>query len=371
MRFALDISQIIYGTGVSTYTKELISGLSTIDSVNEYVLFAGAWKQTDTIVRLVSELNLGPNFRLKTFSLPPRAQTFLWNYLHIGALEYYIGQFDLYHSLDWSLAPTSTASLITVHDLFFLKRPDLQQHPYRTSLHRRLLLAKRARLPAIAVSQATKQDLIDVIQYPAELITVIYEAARPTSHIAFTSKQQQALKKQLGINGDYLLMVGTQEPRKNYDRTIAAFTSLNLPNLSLVIVGKTGWGNQSTSNANVIFTGYLSDTDVYMLWSGAHGFLYPSLYEGFGIPILQSFAVNVPVLTSDISSMPEVGGHAAIYVDPFSDQSLRQGIKQLATLSATDRKHYTHLGQQQLAKFSWNSTAQQTLNLYQKILNDL
>lgn len=369
MTFALDISPIVYGTGVSMYCKELVTALNQIDQTNHYKLFAGVWSQKQHIYKLINDLKLGPNFSFETVPLPPRAQAKLWNDWHVGKLEYFIGsKFNLYHSLDWSLAPTSKPTLLTVHDLFFLKRPDLQQHPYHDTLLNRLLHAKQKNLPVIAVSQATKNDLIELLGYPSDVITVIYEAIgsswQPTKNIT----QLRELRSDHKIKSKYLIMIGTREPRKNLDRTIQAFTSLNLADVTLVIVGKAGWGSDTKPADNVVFTGYLPDDQLNILISSAYAMLYPSLHEGFGLPILQAFLAQIPILTSNTSSMPEVGGDAALYADPFDIDSLQDGISRLLTLTDKQLKERLKLGTLQLSKFSWEKTARQTLHLYSSLI---
>ena len=324
---------------------------------------------------------------------PPRLQTIIWNELHVLNLEKLLGPVDVYHSPDWSLAPTKAKTVITVHDLFFLKRPDLQQHPYQATLERRLQLAKDRQAQVIAVSQATKNDLIELLDYPEELIKITYEAVDDKFKMQNANLKIKQIKKKYGIEGNYLLMVATQEPRKNLERTIEAFNSLvsgikrnarqnsvNMQNTNLVIVGKVGWGNVGASRWDALpqprtrashrlaptirFIGYVPQEELPTLYSGSEGFLYPSLYEGFGIPILEAFACGVPVLTSNVSSMPEVAGKAAIYVDPYKTDSIREGLEKMLNLSTTDKNELIQNGYKQMKKFSWGKVAKETLKMY-------
>ena len=361
MHIVIDISSLPYGTGVSKYCAELVKALGQIDHTNQYTLFAGTLRQKHIFESFVVENHLPKNFQFKWIPISPRLQTILWNDRQLVKLNWLIGDFDLYHSLDWSLAPTNKPTIITVHDLFFLKHPELQQHPYRKTLENRLHRAQQSQLPVIAVSQTTKQDLVELIDYPADKITVIYEAL-PISSIHPSDWQTVQSKYQLPEK--FLLMLGTLEPRKNVPRTIQAYLASDT-NLPLVIVGKLGWEKLNLQpNENIHFTGFVSDADLQAIWQHTHALLYPSLYEGFGFPILEAYQHQIPVLTSANSSMQEITHSKSILVDPLDPTSITKGINQLSHLSPTQRQQIIKAGTSQLKQFSWQTTAKQTLNLY-------
>lgn len=377
MRIAIDVSSVVYGTGVSMYTRNLVKALAKVGGENEYMLFAGTWRQKDEIFKYIEELKevkgvkFGENFQLKIFPIPPRAQAKLWNDWHVLGLENLIGPHDVYHSVDWSLAPTQAKTVITVHDLFFLKRPDLQRHPYRETLEIRIKRARDKRIKAIAVSNATKKDLVELLDYPEELVTVVYEASDPSFKFQVSSLELNKILKKYDISQPYLLMVGTREPRKNLERTIEAFLTLRRPEtfakLKLVIAGKVGWGEGLHPSENVQLLGYVPQEDLPALYANTEGFLYPSLYEGFGIPILEAFACGAPVLTSNVSSMPEVAGSAAIYVDPHDVNSIREGMEKMLNLSTTDKNRLVQNGYKQMRKFSWEKAAKEMLKVYETL----
>ncbi len=375
MRIAIDISSVVYGTGVSVYTKNLVRALAKIDRQNEYVLFAGTLRQRKAVEEFFQQSNLGENFQLKIFPLSPKMQMVLWNDWHILSLEKLLGPIDVYHSPDWSLAPTKAKTVLTIHDLFFLKRPDLQQYPYKETMIKRLKRAKEKKLQVVAVSKSTKDDLIELLHYPEELSTVIYEAVDDKFKVQGSKFKVKEVKQKYGIEGNYLLMVGTREPRKNLASVLKVFSDLQnsklprrgpLGKTNLVIAGKVGWGESLVKTDNVQLIGYVPDEDLPRLYCGSSGFLYPSLYEGFGISILEAFACGIPVLTSRISSMPEVAGKAAIYVDPYSTDSIREGIQKMLNLKPADRNRLIKRGFEQLKKFSWEKTARETLNIYEQ-----
>ncbi len=305
------------------------------------------------------------NFRLKVFPLPPRLQLKLWNDWQLGKLEWMTGEFDVYHSLDWSLAPTRKPTIATVHDLFFLKSPEIQRHPYHDSLRNRISLAKERSVQAISVSQTTADDLKELVDYPTNLIEVIYEACPGGWGKVSDERKLIELKRRLEIENEYILSVSTQEPRKNLPRLLEAYKKTNR-SVQLVIVGKQGWEENLEKGKGIVRTGYLGDDELKLLWSGAKGFVYPSLYEGFGLPILQSFACQVPVLTSNTSSMIEVAGDAAIYVEPAEVDSIVCGLETSIGLDVKNRTLLVNKGKKQLEKFSWGKAARETIKLYEQ-----
>ncbi len=367
MRIAIDISSAVYGTGVSVYAKELVRAMASLDTDNEFVLFAGTWRQKSWYQNWFGGMNLPSNFVLKIIPLPPRLQLRLWNDLKLTRLEWFIGEFDVYHSLDWSLAPTNKPTVITVHDLFFLKSKEIQLHPYWKSLEARLINAKKRNFRVIAVSNATKNDLVNICNYDESLIHVVYEACPYNWKKVEDKNRLIKTRSKWAIPDKYILAVGTREPRKNLVRLIESYKQLNYK-IPLVIVGKSGWGDEHNVNGkNVILTGYVSDKDLMSLWSGAKGFVYPSLYEGFGLPILQSFVLEVPVLTSNNSSMKEIANDAAILVDPYSVDSIKKGLGELINMSEKERTDMVTKGLARAREFNWINTAKETMKIYEQI----
>jgi glycosyltransferase involved in cell wall biosynthesis len=168
------------------------------------------------------------------------------------------------------------------------------------------------------------------------------------------------VKKKYHLPAKYVLSLGTQEPRKNLKRLIEACADLPYP---LVLTGKHGWGDKVEKPEHVMSLGYVDEVDLPGLYSGASVFCFPSLYEGFGFPVLEAMACGTPVVTSNISSLPEVGGEAAILIDPERVESIRQGILQ------ADKERVTRIkaGLLQAQKFSWEKTAQQVLEVYEQV----
>jgi len=231
----------------------------------------------------------------------------------------------------------------------------------------------------IAISGHTKMDLVKHLRIREEKIRVV----SPSGHEGFSSAipvtRITETKKSLGIKDRYFLFVGTMEPRKNLGRMLDAFKLFqkSRTDFQLVLVGSKNFaygqyvGSLARGNSlgadSVIAPGFLEHEELNTLYAGAQGLLFPSLYEGFGIPILEAMASGCPVLTSNITSTPEVAGDAAILVDPYSVDAIAQGM---LTLADNDflRNDLRKRGFEQIKRFSWKKTAREVINVYKEIL---
>lgn len=363
MKIAIDVSAVVYGTGVSTYTQELVRALISLDKKNEYILFGGSLRRKDEINKFISTLK-GDSLQGKTFSIPPSFADLLWNRMHLLPIEKLIGKVDVFHSSDWTQPPSKAYKVTTVHDLAHVKFPELI-HPKISSVHtRRLKWVKKEVDRIIVPSLATKNDLLD-LGFEESRIVVIHEGV--DGAIKKVSKNDiEKVRRKFSIQGDYLLSVGAN-PRKNTARIITALKKLKQDDryraLSLVVVGQPS--NIDTSDVgDVNFVGHISDKEFPVFYAGAKVLVYPSLYEGFGIPILDAFKMGLPVVTSNIGSMAEVAGDAAVLVDPGSEESISKGI-----VKAIDqRESLISKGYVRVKQFSWEKAASETLNVYNGII---
>jgi len=228
----------------------------------------------------------------------------------------------------------------------------------------------------IAISNSTKQDLIRYFQVPEEKITVTHLAADECFQ-PLPFDKVQVFREKYGLDFPFILYVGTLEPRKNLPTLIKAFYYLKKKNIhhKLVIAGGKGWKYdpifQTISDLNLIkdihFTGYVPKEDLPLLYNAADAFVYPSLYEGFGLPPLEAMACGCPVITSNTSSLPEVVGDAGIMINPCDYDKLAEAIDNI--ISDTDLKiQFSKMGQVRAAQFSWNKCAEETLKIYNDLI---
>ena len=253
--------------------------------------------------------------------------------------------------------------IITVHDLTPLIFPEY--HNWKRRIFFRFFLKRILNMAdAIIVdSLSTKKDVTAFFSFPDKKINVV--------HLASSMKPVAGpLPSRYGVEGDYLLYVGTVEPRKNLLRLIEAFDRLE-QKLKLVIVGVSGWDNKAVyraANPDIIFTGYVPEEDLPKFYCNARLLIYPSLYEGFGLPILEAMKCGCPVVTSNISSMPEAAGDAALLVDPYNVEEIKNAVQKVLCDSELRGKMIDR-GFRQANRFSWEKTAAETIKVYERVLN--
>lgn len=227
----------------------------------------------------------------------------------------------------------------------------------------------------IAISENTKKDLIKYLKISEEKISVIYLAANPIyQSVKDINKAAQILKK-YNIHSPFILSVGTVEPRKNYDRLIQAFASAKRKDELLVIVGRFGWRWQASIDLvkrlrleeKVLFLNYLPEKDLLYLYNTCLFFIFPSLYEGFGLPVLEAMNCGAPVVVSNTSSLPEVVEEAGLYIDPYDVGDIKEKIEMLLN-SESLQAELKEKSLRQAKKFSWRKTAQETAGVFKEVL---
>ncbi len=347
MRYAIDLSQIIYGTGVSHYRENLVRNLLKIDTENEYVLFAGSLRRKQDI------LNFFP--QTKVFPIPPRLADIVWNKLHVLPIEKLIGQVDVVHTSDWAEPPSKMNKVTTIHDLVALKFSKITPQIVVETHKARLKWVNKESKRIIVPSIATKNDLIE-LGFDESKIRVIYEAP----NLQKSSAQcVQDVQKKFGIREEYIIAIGAN-PRKNLKSVIDAYhLSKYGKNIKLIIAGEK-INTKLEDERGVRFLGHLPDDELSALLTGSSALVFPSLYEGLGIPVLDAFNCEVPVVTSNLSSMPEVAGGAAVLVDPYDVNSIAGGIEE----ALSKPKTLITKGLKRVADFSWTKTAEETLKVY-------
>jgi len=367
LKIAIDVSQMCYeGTGVARYTRELTQALLLSGSKHDFTLYAGALRQRSFFTDL-SVTSPWDQANWKVLPFPPKLAGLILNSLPIP-FELLTGPVNLIHTSDWSEPYSRLPMVTTVHDLVFRKYPKTLDPLIVSTQQKRLARICQDQTHIITDSLSTKNDLMQIYNLPSSRIKVVYPGI--SSQYLPQSKQEiDRVKTKYKLPDQFILSLGTQEPRKNLARLVEATTGMDIP---LIIVGKYGWGIPNTPGVKgshtpgVSVLGFIPDADLPALYSAATVFAFPSLYEGFGFPVLEAMACGTPVVTSNVSSLPEVAGDAAILVDPLDVATIRTGIKQ----AISSRDKLVGLGLAQAKQFNWERTAQQVLEVYDKVIEN-
>ena len=283
----------------------------------------------------------------------------------------------LYHATEHLLPHLRQPTILTVHDLIFEHYPE--HHTRRNHLFLRAAVPRFARAAdaLIAVSHHTKRDLVELYGLPPEKIHVIHEGI-DASFAPAAEDEVARVRQAHGIDGPYLLMVGTLEPRKGHATALRVLARLRTASETfegkLVIVGGAGWlfepvhalVEELRLGDHVVFTGYVPQADLAPLYAGAACALVPSLYEGFGFSVLEAMACGAPVICSNVSSLPEVAGGAALLVPPEDDEALAASIEEVLGDSALV-SDLRERGLRQASRFRWATTARETVALYREV----
>lgn len=338
MKIGIDISQVAYpGTGVARYVTMLVNALLKYDVNNEYIFFYSSLRQP-------FPHHLFPNMKaeqLRKYIMPPTFLDTMWNSVHRMSIERLIGKMDIFFTSDWVEPPAkNTKKVTTLHDLTIFRFPETYRQgvvldPSRLTLSpdiiatqkRRLHWVKKESQLIICDSETTKRDAMQILQFEESRLKVIYPGVElQRSHASSLSTLQTKYK----ITKNYVLSVGKIEPRKNIKRLIEAYKKANIDS-ELLIVGAQGWNTDQNKNLfDVKFLGYIPEEDLYGLYKHCEFFIYPSLYEGFGYPVVEAMHFGAPIATSSSSSLAEIAkGHGLLF-DPESVDDIAATIRKLA-----------------------------------------
>ncbi len=359
MRIGIDCRTVTSPkTGDRTYALNLIRALTKVDQESDYLLYTTEPTDLTRLPRATPiVLPSSPRWAWTPFAFPRDLKRRKAVVAHV----------------QYIIPPSAPCPVITtIHDISFKVAPALFPLKHRLLLNALIPFSARRAAAVITGSEATKRDLIQHYRLPPEKIFITPYAADRMFRPINRKEAQAAVKERLGIPVPYLLAVGVIQPRKNLPRLVRAYNRIaSHVEQRLVIVGKEGWEQGplkeavagSPAGKEPIFTGYVDDDLLPALYSGADLFAFPSLYEGFGLPVLEAMACGTAVLTSNVSSLPEVAGDAAMLVDPHDESALAEALKRLLTDSG-ERDRVAALGPDQAAKFDWLRTARATEEVY-------
>lgn len=373
MRIGIDLSSIsAYRTGTANYTYHLVRHLLEIDSTNEYFLFYRP--RSRSAIPFLNE----PRSNVHPVCLDAPL-TALYHQMRLPvALRRH--RIDVYHSTGYFLPLLwPGVKVVTIHDVNFIR--------FRSSWWRRgtrlayLDLLVQTPLSALAAdqiitdSESSKLEIVRLLRVPTGKVEVIYLGAAPYLSQAPPSDDMAAAHDRFGVS-PFFLYVGVISPHKNLERLIQAFSQVRQATdiqVNLILVGKpfgeeyrrrlAGLITALGLDKAVIFTNYVNDATLRALYHSALALVTPYLGEGFGLPVLEAMTCGTPVITSRLSSLPEVAGDAALYVDPYNVEAIGDAMRQMLT-DATLREALARRGAERSAIFSWSYAAQQTLAVY-------
>lgn len=362
MKIGIDARQLTLAdpAGVGWYVIELLKRFNEIDKENEFILYMNR--------KCLYTMCLGDNFSVRI--IPGKIGSLWLRY----KLPFYLKKdgIDIFWGPEHIL-PKKVKGIryvVTIHDLALIINPKWGET--KNSIIQNLFLRKSVKDAdlIIAISESTQKDILKLCKVSEDKIKKIYNgfSTKKSSNASHTISTLKKYK----ISNDYFLYVGTIEPRKNIITLIKAFEIVRRKyNVNLVIVGKTGWKynkiidaiNISRDRKNIIRTGYVSAEDKNNLYAGAKAFIFPSYYEGFGIPILEAMGHENIVITMENSSLREVGGNAALYIENNNDyQALANLMEKVYEMDVKARNEIITKGNAQIRKFSWDECAYETLN---------
>ncbi len=363
MRVAIDARLLAYSSGgICQYTVQLARSLAQVAQFDQFILVQSVRQSGCPIT--------APNFTSVRVRTPPHHRLEQWLFpLEVARLRV-----DLLHSPDF-IPPfhRRCKSVITVHDLGFFYYPEsLTSESLR--YYRQVRRAVQSADAIIAVSHQTARDLIELAGAPEEKITVVYEAASPSLRPLPPQEARAQVAARWGITRPYFLFVSTIEPRKNLATLLRALVHVRQTHdVELAVVGGRGWLYEPTLallhhlglDPYVRLLGTVPNEELPALYSGSIALVYPSLYEGFGLPPLEAMACGAPVVASNAACLPEIIGDAGLLVDPRDDVALANAMLHVLEDTAL-RDNLVAAGYARAARFSWRQTALETLNVYRK-----
>ncbi|MCX6739975.1 MAG: glycosyltransferase family 1 protein [Candidatus Parcubacteria bacterium] len=378
MQIAIDIRCLMSPTysGVAQYTHNLLCNLLKIDRHNQYKLFYNSGQDVKKNLPNFDQ----PNVEIYGFNYPNKLINSSFLFLNYPKIEKLLHGCDLFFipNLNFCALESATRKIITIHDLSYELYPHFfsdKQRLWHQLIRPKKLISQCYKI--IADSENTKKDLQRIYQLPAEKINVIYPGLNHDFYklIEPNHPKFKIIKEKYNLPEKFILYLGTIEPRKNIIGIIEAFNSYQAKNnrtdLNLVIAGAQGWKNNnvykaaqnSPYNSQIIFTGYIAESDKPYLYSLAELFVFPSFYEGFGFPVLEAQACGVPVIAALNSSFPEILADSAALINPDSISQLAVEIETILNDSIY-KQSIINKGIANCQRFSWQKCAQETLNLF-------
>lgn len=371
MRVGFDVTPITNTrTGVGNYCFYLLKHLLELDAAASYHAFSSGRAEID--------LNgLASAVTHRHFPLPTRAAYALWNTLGVPKVDVYLGGVDVFHGTNYFLPPVRNArTVVTIHDLAFLAVPEFCSPkivgPFSKSI-RRFAHAADA---VMAYSESTKNDIVNLLEVEPDKITVAPMAVDEGFAAMPKDEAETRVKNDYGVDTPFLLFVSTLEPRKNVVGLLRAFARMkdDIPH-NLVMIGSVGWNAEPIFDAirelgledRIVRPGFVPHMELPAFYCAADAFVFPTHYEGFGLPLLEALTCGCPVVSARNSAVPEIVGDAALLVDSQDEQGLADAVLKLLNDESL-KSGLVAKGKVHAQRFSWRACAQSTLAVYQRIV---
>jgi glycosyltransferase involved in cell wall biosynthesis len=365
----LSLGENYRGAGISWYIFNLLRQLAEVETPHELSVYLGERRFKDESGML--------SLRYSRWSTQNPLARIVWEQT-ILPWELQRTQVDLLHAMAFAGPILSHVPMVvTIYDLSFLRFPEAFRPFNRWYLSQFTKLSARRARRLIAISESTRRDVVRYFGVPEDQVDVVYCGVDPWFR-PLEAEQQERFRRAYALPDKYILFLGTLEPRKNLDRLVSAYShwcraESGVP--PLVIAGARGWYYQTVLDLvrtlgledMVVLLGYVPQQDLPSLYSSAQMFVYPSLFEGFGLPVLEAMAAGVPVITSNVSSLPEVAGDAGVLVDPTDVEGLAAAIGSLWR-DPDRRRSLSSAGIEQASRFSWSDAAQKTMSVYERAM---
>ncbi|MBA8932540.1 glycosyltransferase family 4 protein [Clostridium beijerinckii] len=381
MKISLELQPCLKNkSGIGIYTYELSKRLQEYNYITLY----------GDIFNFINRNNIekdidGLNFNKNIFSLfPYGVYRRMWNYVPIRYNWLFNDQSDIYHFFNFIVPPRIEGKVITtIHDMTYELYPETMDKKNLKRIKSDIHYSVNRADKIITVSESSKNDIMKFLSVDEAKIEIVYNGVEYDKfNKSYSEDEKSKIRVKYTLPKNYILYMGTLEPRKNIESIIEAFSlfkkenTVSNQNTKLVIAGKKGWlfenifnlVNKLSLKDDVIFTDYIDENDKSIIYNMASLFVFPSLYEGFGIPVLEAMASSVPVITSNVSSLPEVAGDAAILVEPKDIKSIAKYMSKVLA----DKKLRNNLireGHEQAKKFTWESSAKKLVNIYRDLYN--
>lgn len=375
LRVAIDIQAVANKrTGVGHFTYHLVKALPHVVDTGCYTLFLFDFRR-----RFRDGSLGGGNVFLKKIGLPGFLVRCLWDAFGTPPVERLTGPFDLFHFTNYAVPPMrENRALTTIYDMSFLRLPQYTDPQARKWPLRYAAQSAERALAVITVSEFSKAEITGLLGIPPEKVHVVYPGVSPAFRGQGNGAEGSRLPARYGLSDPYILCVGTLEPRKNIPTLLRAYgkkaSFFRRRGCRLLLVGMKGWLYEEIFRTvrahglqqDVRFSGYVADDELIPIYRGAEFAVFPSFYEGFGMPLLEAMASSTPVLASDIAAHREVLGDAGLFFEPGDEEGLAQRMMELYENQGL-RERLAGEGSRRALRFTWEASAASLVDVYRRV----